>query len=664
MSQVENNTFFDGESAPIREVHGTTVVVVRVLTLAMLVLGINQTFNIGSAFGLTLLLNQYLYAVLALSIPMVFLLFPATLKGLKKEPGILDWALAVVSLLTLGFFIIHAYDIVINGWEMAPPPVMVVMGTILWAIMLEAGRRAGGLSLALIVLFFSCYPLFADKLPGPISAFSSPFSYVAGYHAMSLESILGIPLKAFAELVFGFVIFGAALEHTGAGRFFINLAFALLGRVRGGPAKVAIVSSGLMGSLSGSVVSNVLTTGVMTIPAMKRIGIKSTIAGAIETCAATGGALMPPVMGAAAFVMADFLQVPYSEVALAAAIPALLYYFGLFVQIDGRSARENLRGLSAEELPRLSTTLKEGWHHIFAFVLLTVMLLVMRQAEYAPFYATAALLVINQIVSKTDRWDMAKFFSFLDGLGRLFATLTATLGVAGMIIGGLQQTGLAATLVNDLLHLAGGSAYLLLIMGAITSLILGTGMTATACYIFLAVMLAPALVQVGLDPLAVHLYILYWGILSAITPPVALGAFVAASIAKASPMKTGFEAMRIGSVIYFIPICFVFDPALIAHGTWSEILFSSALAFFGVWIFASGMQGYLAGVGHLFGNTLQGWLLRMPLLLGALLTALPSEVVPGLNRVEMVGVALIVMAPVVILAFVHNRRQAPEMRPA
>jgi len=663
MTQIEN-TYYDGESAPSREVHGVATVLVRVLTLALLVLGINQTFNLGAYFRFAILENQYLYAVLSLSIPLVFLLFPGGKSGMSKGPGVLDWALCVITFLTLGYFMANAYEIVLYGWEMSPPTMAVVMGTILWLAMLEAGRRAGGAALAVIVLILSCYPLFADKVPGPISAFASPFSYVAAYHAMSLESILGIPLKAFANLVFGFIVFGAALEHTGAGRFFINLAFALLGHVRGGPAKVAIVSSGLMGSLSGSVVSNVLTTGVMTIPAMKRIGMRPTVAGAIETCASTGGVLMPPVMGAAAFVMADFLQMPYATIALAAAIPALLYYFGLFVQIDALAVRENLRGLSEDELPRLSTTLKEGWHHIFAFVLLTVMLLVMQKEQYAPFYATAVLLVVNQIVSKTDRWGKKEVYGFIDSLARLFATLAATLGAVGMIVGGLQQTGLAGTLVNDLLSIAGGSPYLLLIMGALTSLVLGTGMTATACYIFLAVMLAPALIQVGLNPLAVHMYIFYWGMLSFITPPVALGAFAAASVAQTSPMKTGFEAMKIGSVIYFIPFFFVFDPALILEGTWDNILLSMALAFFGVWIFASGIQGYLVGVGPMFTNRRLGWVLRLPMLIGAILIALPGEAIPGINDWELLGIGLVVMAPTLIGAVFHNRRHAPKVRPA
>lgn len=663
MSQVEN-AYFDGEAAPAREVHGTAILVVRAFTVALLLLGINQTFNLGSFFGFTVLENQYLYGVLALSIPLVFLLYPAWMSRPGAGPGVLDWALAAITFVALCYFIANAYNIVLKGWEMSPPMLAVVMSAILWAVMLDAGRRAGGLILGGIVLFFSTYPLFADKLPGPISAFASPFEFVAAYHAMSLESILGIPVKAFANLVFGFVVFGAALQHTGAGRFFINLAFSLLGHVRGGPAKVAIVSSGLMGSLSGSVVTNVLTTGVMTIPAMKRVGMKGTVAAGIETCASTGGVLMPPVMGAAAFVMADFLQVSYATIAIAAAIPALLYFFGLFVQIDARAARDNLRGLDDSELPDLATTLKEGWHHIFAFLLLTVMLLVLKQEQYAPFYATAVLLIVNQIVSKTDRWGKTELLAFIDSLARLFATLAATLGAVGMIVGGLQQTGLAGTLVNDLLRIAGGSPYLLLVMGAITSLILGTGMTATACYIFLAVMLAPALIQVGLEPMAVHLYIFYWGMLSFITPPVALGAFAAASVAKSPPMRTGFEAMKIGSVIYFIPFFFVFDPALITIGTWDDILVSTVLALFGVWIFASGIQGYMSGVGPLLANIPFAWILRLPVLVGAILIALPGEAIPGFDDWQLLGIGLVTMAPVIVAALVVNRREALKVKPA
>jgi len=646
----------DGETVPVRDIGAAARWVTRVATIALIVLGTNQTFNLSSYLNFTMIGNQYLYGILGLAIPMVFLLFPLNSKMIGAKPTILDWALSATALICLGYFVYNAYPIILLGWEMLPPTEAVIMGAILWGLILEAGRRTGGIILASIVAFFSFYPLFADKMPGPISAFSSSFEYAAAYHAMSLESILGIPLKAFANLVFGFIIFGAALEHTGAGRFFINLAFALLGKVRGGPAKVAILSSGLMGSLSGSVVTNVMTTGVMTIPAMRRSGMKGVTAAGIETCASTGGVLMPPVMGAAAFVMAHFLQVPYATIALAAAVPAFLYFFGLFIQIDSRAAREGLKGLPEDELPDLMQTLKEGWHHIFAIILLVFMLLVLRRESLAPFYATVVLLGINQVLSKTHRWGKTELLAFVDSLGRLFATLAATLGAVGMIVGGMSMTGLAGTLVNDLLFIAGGSPYLLLIMGALTSLILGVGMTATACYIFLAIMLAPALIQVGLNPLAVHLFIFYWGMLSFITPPVALGAFAAASVANTPPMRTGLESMRIGSVIYFIPFFFVLDPGLILVGEWQNILFSIALALFGVFVFASAIQGYMAGIGPLFSQNRLGTLLRLPILVGAVLIALPGEAIPHWSDVQLLLLGLALIVPVMAAAYIANQR--------
>jgi TRAP transporter 4TM/12TM fusion protein len=630
----------------------------RVATIILIILGTNQAFNFSAGLGFTLIEQQYLYFILLLSIPLVFLLFPIGARKGNRTPTPIDWALAGLTVACLGFFIYHAYSIVILGWEMLPPPETVVVGSILWVLVLESARRTGGPALAGIVIFFSLYPLFADKMPGPISAFASPFKYVAAYHSMSLESMMGIPLRAFANLVFGFIIFGAALEHTGAGRFFINFAFALLGHVRGGPAKVAIVSSGLMGSLSGSVVTNVMTTGVMTIPAMRRSGMKGVTAAAIETCASTGGVLMPPVMGAAAFVMASFLQVSYATIALAAAIPAFLYFLGLFIQIDARAARDGLRGLPKDELPSLKQTLKEGWYHIFAIGLLIFMLLVLRRESHAPYYATAALLIVNQIVSKKDRWGIPEFLKFIDSMARLFATLAATLASVGMIVGGLSMTGLAGTLVNDLLFIAGGSPYVLLVMGALTSLILGVGMTATACYIFLAIMLAPALIEVGLNPMAVHLFIFYWGMLSFITPPVALGAFAAASLAKTPPMRTGLESMKIGSVIYFIPFFFVLDPGLILVGGWANIVLSVALAIFGVFVFASAIQGYMAGIGSLFAQSFGGMLARLPILVGAILIALPGEAIPGWSEISLFLTGLALILPFLAVAYSMNKRLA------
>lgn len=364
---------------------------------------------------------------------------------------------------------------------------------------------------------------------------------------------------------------------------------------------------------------------------------------------------MPPVMGATAFVMASVMNVPYAEIALAAIIPSFLYFFGLFVQIDALAGKEKLRGLPADELPSLRETLKEGWYYIFAFAVLIYMLLVMRREALAPYYATPLLILLNQVFSRRDRWGWSDLGRFLDDLGSLFANMVAILAAVGMIIGALSMTGVAATLVNDLLRLAGGNSLLLLLMGALTGLILGVGMTATAAYIFLAILLAPALIQVGVVPMAAHMFIFYWGMLSFITPPVALGAFAAASVARTPPMKTGLEAMRLGSVIYFIPFFFVFEPALLLQGSAAEIVLSSALALAGIALFAWALQGFVPLVGPLFDGRWYALPLRIVLLGAAFLIALPEEAVAGWSDMQLLGLALAIALPILGAAFAVNR---------
>ncbi len=647
------------EAGP-RELAGVPRWLVRGSAALILVLAVNQVFNLGFLVGYTLVDLRFYYAIIALGLFCAFLVYPARAGRPALAPAWYDWLLAAAALVVCGYFFANAFSILLRGWEMAPPQMAVYFSFALWVLVLEAGRRAGGLPLALIVGVMSLYPIYTEYLPSAIAGFPSPASYTAAYHAMGSESILGIPLRTFAQLIIGFLLFGAALQQTGAGTFFMNLSFALLGKVRGGPAKVSIFSSGLMGSMSGSVITNVLTTGVMTIPAMRRTGIRGTFAAGVETCASTGGVLMPPVMGATAFVMASMMNVPYADIALAAIIPSVLYFFGLFVQIDAMAGKERLKGLPAEELPSLGKTLKEGWYYIFAFALLIYMLLVMRREALAPYYATPLLILLNQIFSKQHRWGWKELGRFFDSLGSLFANMVAILAAVGMIVGALSMTGVAATLVNDLLRLAGGSQIMLLLMGALTGLILGVGMTATAAYIFLAILLAPALIQVGLNPIAVHMFIFYWGMLSFITPPVALGAFAAASVARTPPMRTGFEAMRLGSVIYFIPFFFVFEPALVLQGTGWQIAVATGYALVGIALFACAMQGYLPLVGPLFADRRYKWPLRILLLGAAVLVALPADGVPGWSDLDLLLLAAAVAVPIILLAAVQNRRQAGE----
>ncbi len=528
--------------------------------------------------------THFYFALAALLLPLTFLNYQTWL--------VADLLCALLAVLACGYLFSQANLIIDEGWEFGAPDYATWAAIALWLLLLEAVRRAGGLALALIAGAFSLMPVFAEHLPGPFAGLAATFPETAAYHALSIESIFGLPFRAFAELVIGFLVFGVALQRTGGGRFFLDLAFSLLGHVRGGPAKVAIVASGFMGSMSGSVVTNVLTTGQMTIPAMRNAGLSAERAGAVEACASTGGVLLPPIMGSTAFVMATFLEVPYYQVALAAAVPALLYFGALFLQLDAEAGRDTLAGQAPESLPQVGATLRAGWFYLGAFALLVFLLLVLQREAFAPYYATAALVILNQF-SGEHRWHWQDGVDFLAATGKLLGELFAVLAGVGLIVGALSLTGLSGTLVNDLLYLADDSTVFLLLMGAAASFVLGIGMTVTAAYIFLAIVLAPALVQAGLSPMAVHLFILYWAMLSFITPPVALGAFAAASIAQAKPIATGFAAMRLGGAIYLLPFLFVVHPALILEGSTTAIAVAVLSTSIGLFLLVGGMQGYL-----------------------------------------------------------------------
>ena len=629
----------------------------RLSTLVLTITALDYLLNLGFFAFITSVESQFFYAVVALMLPQVYLLWPISERAARNRVPWYDVLLYLIALGVCGYFVFHGERILDRGWAFSAPDHAIVMSFLMWAMVLEAVRRAGGTAIAIIVGLASLYPIFADLMPGPIQGFPSSADQTAIYHTMSRESIMGIPLQSFANLVIGFLLFGVALQKTGGGKFFINLAFALLGHVRGGPAKVSIFSSGLMGSMSGSVITNVLTTGVLSIPAMRRVGFSRSYAAGVEACASTGGVLMPPVMGATAFVMASFLNIPYSQIALAAIVPSALYFLGLFIQIDAYAAKYKLSGLPQEELPSLKQTIKEGWYFIFVFILLIWMLFILRREAIAPFYATALLLVINQVLPY-QRWGWADVKDFLSGSAKLFAELIAILAGVGLLVGALSVTGLSGTIANDLIFLAGGNILVLLLMGAATSFLLGIGMTVTAAYIFLAVALAPALIQGGgLDPLAVHMFILYWGMLSFITPPVALGAFAAATVAGSKPMETGFQAMRLGSVIYVIPFLFVLNPALILQGGWAEISVVLVQAFVGVVLIASAMQGYLVWVGDLTLNAVLQWPIRLMLIVAGITMAIPGGGAVPLENMELALISMATGLPAVALAWWQNARQ-------
>ena len=630
--------------------------ILRFASILSTMISIYMLFGVGNFLGTYVLLDtEYLYAMIALLLPLPFIIYHPTPRKGNKIPWY-DIIFAASTFIIASYFCFSGSLILEEGWEYLAPTHAKIMAFILWGLVLEASRRAGGNAIFIICLIISVYPAISTFLPGFLNAPAQPWDTTATFHIFGTESIMGIPMTAFATLVVGFLIFGVALQHTGGGSFFLNLAFALLGTRRGGPAKVSIFSSGLMGSMSGSVITNVLTTGVLSIPAMKKTGFKSSYAAGVEACASTGGVLMPPVMGATAFVMATFLEVPYSEIIIAAAFPSILYYFGLFMQIDAYAARNHLKGLPAKELPSIKKVLKEGWYFIFVFVMLILMLLYMQREAQAPYYATATLLIINQIV-KIHRWNYDKLIHFIESVGRLFAELAGILVAIGLIIGSLTFTGKIGTITYALVNFAGDSIFILLIMGALTSFILGIGMTVTAAYLFLAVTLAPALTGSGLDKVAVHLFMLYWGMISFITPPVAIGAFAAASVAGANGIRTGVEAMKLGSVIYFIPFFFVLNPALIGRGSIYDILIVFFSAVIGIILISSSLQGYLIGIGDLKKSKHLEWPIRIMLGFSGILMALPGGKVTGYSNYEInIFATALFLVPILYLLILRFKK--------
>lgn len=627
-----------------------------VASAATIFLCLNQQFVLRFFVGFTPLNTEYYYGLVLLMMPFVFIVFPGHEKAALDRVAWYDQLLFGLTVAVSAMLMLSVRSAAELGWEFtgAPEPV-VIAGYLMWAILMEGLRRTGGWGLVLSIFPFTLYPLFADSAwLGPLKGTESSAAQASAYHMLSSESLLGIPLQAFAETVIGFLVFGTALMMTGAGKFFINLAFAACGTFRGGAAKVCIFASGLLGMMSGSIISNVLTAGTMTIPAMKRTGFSPTYAGAIEACASTGAVIAPPVMGATAFVMAQFLGVSYGMVALAAIIPAALYYFGLFMQVDAYAARHGLKGLAREDIPSLKQTLREGWYYAFAVALLIFMLLVMKRESHAPFYATALLLLLNQLFNK-EKWGWSSVLKFLEVNGKTFVELIGILAGCGLLIGAFSLTGVISSLANDLLTIAGDNVFLLLGMTALTSLVLGLGLTTTACYIFLAILVGPALEKAGLNKVAVHMFVFYWGMLSSITPPVAIASFAAAGIAGAPPMKTGWASMTVGSIIYFLPFFFVLNPAFVLQGDLHESLILVLTAIFGIVFICAGLQGYLFGLGDMRACGNMEWPLRVALCLGGFVLAAPGGGVLAVSNLHMIMFSLLILGPAIGLTWMTSK---------
>lgn len=614
----------------------------RIVIIALTSIGILLAMNAAffwNPFGIVILPNSFLFFLLACFLPIVFLTFPAV-KG-SQQAGVpwYDVAIAALIVVSCMYFGINGENIVNLGWDksLSFPLIALVFSFTLWLIVLEALRRTAGLIVTIIAVVFSLYPIFAMDIPIPfLQGIQYNLLDTARIHVMGGEGITGLPLQTAGSILIGFLLFGVALQHTGAAAFFFNIARAVFGRFRGGQAKVSVASSGLMGMMSGSAVSNVLTTGPMTIPAMKRAGFPGRYAGGIEATASTGGTITPPIMGAAAFLMVAFVGVPYAEIALAAAIPAFLYYLGTLFQVDAYAAKAGLRGEPRAVLPKVGGVIVQGWPYLLAFVGLIGMLIITQNERQTPFWVVGLLLVIS-IFYGENRLTVQSFFNFIYAAGKTIAEIIGIIAGVGLIVGGLSMTGVSLSMAREILEAVGDNLWLILITGAVVSFVMGMGMTVSAVYVFLAIVMAPALTGLGINPIAAHLFVIYWATVSYITPPVALASFAAASISRTPPMATAFVAMRLGVVKYIVPFAFVLNPALVAQdSTLWEITYTTGFAIVGVFFIACAFEGWAIGV-----NRLMKMPMRFLLGIGGLLTFAPEPITSfiglGVSLLAMVG---------------------------
>lgn len=611
-----------------KRMQGIAFAVVVITAAIGILISINQLFQLRVA-GFMPIASGYYYCILATFLSVSFLVFPARKKDILRLPWY-DWVIFTVCVAVNIYFAMHSYTILTNGWEYDAPALPVALSFMLWALALEGVRRTSGNILFGICLVFSFYPVFGEYLSGML--WGTPFTLLqtSCYHAMGVESIIGIATRVVGDEIIGYIIFGAAVVASGGGKFFMDFALSLLGKTRGGSAKVAVISSAFMASLSGSVVSNIVTTGTLTIPSMIKTGYSPKYAASVEACASTGGTITPPIMGAAGFLVASFLNVPYAAVMGAAVFPAFLYFFMIFLQIDFHAAKMNIEGYKDVELPRFIDVIKEGWFFLGAIILMTFLLLVYRITALAPFY-TIIFLFACAMLRKETRLNRKKLIDFLYESAKVLGQLTAILAGIGLIIGSFSATGVANSFSRELLMLAGDNAILLLLLGAATSFVLGIGMTVTACYVFLAVVLVPALVKIGFDPMAAHLFVLFCGNLSYITPPVALGAISASAIAGTNPMATAISAMKLGILLFILPFIFVINPALIFRGTFMNILQAVVTSIIGSILMAGALEGWIYRIGRLTVFH------RVMLLISGLLIVYPE------GKTDMIGLIIAVL---------------------
>lgn len=647
---------------------------VGLVTVLAVALGIFQLYTAGWR-PLNLFYQRGFHLMLVLVI--AFLTFPFR----ARKRGAVGWIVDgvwIAGAIYVGSYLIIDLNGIIgrSGFFLQRD---IIAGVIATIVVLEAARRTIGMAITVVAGVALVYamagprgalPWLADYLPGILSHRGYTFDRLIGHLYLGQEGIFGLPLGVAATVVFTFILFGAFLESTGAGKTFIDMAYAVAGRQRGGPAKAAVVASGFMGSVSGSAIANVVTTGAFTIPLMKQLGYSPEEAGGVESAASTGGQILPPVMGAGAFLMAEYTGVPYADIVRLSILPALMYFATVYLFVDLIALKRGMRGIPRAELPRAREVLREGWYYLIPLAILVYFLLINVSPNRVGFIAIVAILgvaavrwairrwVLKPVVDETaherasvaiDTWTGARGFINAFRVGALNAVpVTVACAVAGIVVGVITLTGLGLKFSALMLAFSGGNLLLALVLLILASLVLGMGLPVTASYIVLAVLAAPLLMnEFGIPLLIAHLVIFWYSQDSNVTPPVALAAFAAAGIAQANPMKTAFQGWKMAKGLYLIPLFMIYNPDLITGGDTWYFIWTVVIAFVALLAFAAALEGYMF--------TSMAWYSRVLAAVGLVLIFYPSF------TYEVIG--LVVMASVILINLVRSRAEQRRSAP-
>lgn len=577
---------------------------------------------------------------LAFVFVLVYLLYPASSKSNKNKFGWLDIGLAIVGASVALYLTLNFESLLMRAGDQNT--LDIVIGLIAVLLVLEGARRVVGLPIAIIACTFLVYCILGPYMPGFLNHRGYSITRIVSHMYYTTEGILGIPLGVAATFIFLFILLGSFLEKTGIGAFFIDLANSVAGFAAGGPAKVAVITSALEGTVSGSSVANTVGSGSFTIPLMKSLGYKPEFAAAVEAAASTGGQIMPPIMGAAAFLMAEFIGIPYSQIAKAAVIPALLYFTGIFISVHLEAKKLGMKGMSKDQLPKLSKVMLDRGYLFIPLVGIVFFLVEGSTPVKAALYGLG-LSIATSYIRKSTRLSLKSILEALEQGAKSALGVSMACACAGIIVGTITLTGLGLKLGNGLVSLSGGNLILTLFFTMITSLILGMGAPTTANYVITSTIAAPAIVMLGVPVLAAHMFTFYFGIIADITPPVALAAFAGSAIAKSDPLKTGIQASKLAIAAFIIPYMFVLNPAILLIDTTpmeiAQMVVTSIIGMVGI---STAMEGYLF--------THVSKLERLFFLVGGLLLVDPGSLT------DIIG--LIILAA----AFLYQRTKAKKLK--